>query len=763
MELWSKTAQLAMLQGNSLADTPGAAVLKYKSPWGTGILYIFVEGKGPNVEPACRLIVDAIGREFKANPSRKGSLTSGLTVAIRAAHHELVEENRRSLADQRATASVTCIALRENEFYLAQAGQAVAYARLDGQVSRFPAASSRALPSWSTPLGSDVAVQVSLAHRAVKPGDVILMASCLLATKPVESELPELLALDPATVLRRLQPVFKDEPAFSALAIAFDNLARRGDSSLLLTSRKPAQNGRSPVYAAPPGLREPGSAGVVVGANGRSPQHQTDGDSPPDKGNGRSPLHKAGGALRPLRSLFARGGDGRVPVRQATKSGRHSEGKARASVVKLPQKLRAAVRTAEAEGTSKAAAAAESQKIARASSAKGKSRRSINLRLPLFLAMLLLAGLILWSIVALLSRFGDGQEAARFDRSLSSAALTRERALSAGEIARSRSLLNDADQLVNEALAIKRNDSKARALKQKVLADLAKLNAVVRLPAAKVLTDLAKVEGGAKNLTNLIVEGEDAYILDRGMSRVYQFGIDLASGSLKVGRNTLVAKKGDKVGNSQVGDLVSILWMGQQSPIRPTSNLLLFDSARNLFQFAPGKGVTSLAVRGASAWQNPALALGYNANLYILDPSASQVWRYFPTDDGYNSPMRGLLENADIRDAVDFAIDGEVYVLTRGGNVLKFVGGRAESFNLDQLDKGLANPTAIVASSKSKFVYVLDAGNNRVVVFTKEGKFQRQLVGEALEDSPRSIFVDEERGKIYVLGDKKLYLSELPK
>ncbi|MDO8670708.1 MAG: hypothetical protein Q7O66_04670 [Dehalococcoidia bacterium] len=741
MDVSSKTAQLAILHGGSRNSTPGAGVFDFKSPWGAGTLYVFVEGTGLNLDHACRYIAETIGREFKAS---NRSLTSSLNTAIRTAHQELAGENQRSMPDQRVVAGVTCAVLRDGQVYFAQAGPAVAYARLNGQISRLPEASSRALPSWSTPLGGNDAVHVSFFHHHVQPGDVILMASSMLAATPVESDLPELLALQPDAILLRLGHSLKDATSFSALAVRFEHSTKRSG------------------HTRPLALKEPGPGIEISSSPARASSLSRFGSA---LSRVRLPRVDRDRASKALRSLLIRRSNGKRLV----KTDRTALGRPVARVPKYSPALakdvpKAEVQTKLAKAKVKGKGSGlDGPKTDSLKPLKGRRSRGRSLRLPLFLLMLLMAGLIACSLVTLYNRFTDRQDQDKFESALSSATTTRERALVAGDLARTRSLLNDADHMVNDALFLNKSDAKARTLKQRILADTAKLNAVVRLPNARVLTDLTKVEGGAKNLTNLIVEGEDAYVLDRGTSRVYQFGIDLATGTLKVGRNTFVAKKGDKVGNIQIGDLVSVLWMGQQSPFRPSSNLLLFDSARNLFQFTPGKGLTSLAVRDTGAWQNPALAMGYNANLYILDPSASQIWRYFPTDDGYNSPMRGLLENSDIRDAVDFAIDVDIYVLTRGGNVLKFVGGRYETFDQDQLDKRLTNPTAIVISPASKSVYVLDAGNNRVVVFSKDGKFQRQFVGEALEDNPRSLYVDEARGKIYVLTDKKLYLSDLPK
>jgi hypothetical protein len=62
------------------------------------------------------------------------------------------------------------------------------------------------------------------------------------------------------------------------------------------------------------------------------------------------------------------------------------------------------------------------------------------------------------------------------------------------------------------------------------------------------------------------------------------------------------------------------------------------------------------------------------------------------------------------------------------------------------------------------YVYVADTGNARIIQFTKDGTFVRQFQaqsGESQLDDVRGLFVDETRGRVFVLSGNTLWLAEL--
>ena len=167
----------------------------------------------------------------------------------------------------------------------------------------------------------------------------------------------------------------------------------------------------------------------------------------------------------------------------------------------------------------------------------------------------------------------------------------------------------------------------------------------------------------------------------------------------------------------------------------------------------------------------PVAVSSYFGNFYILDPQANQLLRYLPTTDGYSASPENYFpvdQPVDLTNAVDFAIDGAVYVLFKDGRLNKYQGGLAVEFDVSGLDKPFNNPVAVFTApdEEVQYVYVADAGNQRVVQLEKDGRFVRQFKpreNEAVSFANlQDIFVDEIGGRLYILDSNNLYVANIP-
>ena len=110
------------------------------------------------------------------------------------------------------------------------------------------------------------------------------------------------------------------------------------------------------------------------------------------------------------------------------------------------------------------------------------------------------------------------------------------------------------------------------------------------------------------------------------------------------------------------------------------------------------------------------------------------------------------------------AIVGEIYILYADGRILKFVNGQPAPFELAGLYEPLQNSTALFTSGEAEFLYVADAGNDRIVQLTKEGTFVRQFKageGDAF-DQLKGLFASEQYNRLYFVSGNKLYVTNLP-
>jgi hypothetical protein len=380
-----------------------------------------------------------------------------------------------------------------------------------------------------------------------------------------------------------------------------------------------------------------------------------------------------------------------------------------------------------------------------------KPTRMRMLRPTLMLLLLSLGAAILVGAAWYSRDYVTRRSEARFTDLLERAQMMQQEALIAGDRESTRQQLEEAKGLVDAALAMRRQDAKALALERGLLSDLAKVNAVFELSDLTMVADFTKLIGGAVELSKIIVHESEAYILDKGTGKVYQVSLESAIGQGLIAPEMLSCPS--------ISGVSGILWM-PAGGLRTQGQLIVFDGERNFWEHE-NNGFQPLKVRGVGRWSSLETAAGWQGNLYVLDSRANQVWRYYPTENGYDSEMKGILDSCDLGEAVDSAIDGSVYVLLHSGAILKFTLGRLEDFPQRGIDKPLSTPNAIFCTLDNVFIYVVDAGNQRIVAFRRDGKFQQQLVSEHF-GRLQNIFVDENKGRIYVLSDNKLYIASLP-
>lgn len=160
-------------------------------------VYVIVEPALPGSEEFCEDLKNAIGENFH---KRKVSLTGGLLRALEMAHENLREWNRKSIKDHRVAAGVSCLALHEQEAYLAQVAPASAVLYRAGSV--FPIGPR--IADANEPLGLFDEFRPDFWRFDLEEDDRILVLTPSLAEKLTEVDLSEALALPAEEALPEL-------------------------------------------------------------------------------------------------------------------------------------------------------------------------------------------------------------------------------------------------------------------------------------------------------------------------------------------------------------------------------------------------------------------------------------------------------------------------------------------------------------------------------------------------------------------------------
>ena len=118
--LW--LGQFGIADGKAQEETPWVGVFpdETRGPEASDLLMIVQPATAGSAE-FCAELKEAVGSVFHKS---KVSLTGGLLRALREAHENLREWNRRSLREHWVAAGISCAAVRGNEVYLAQVAPA---------------------------------------------------------------------------------------------------------------------------------------------------------------------------------------------------------------------------------------------------------------------------------------------------------------------------------------------------------------------------------------------------------------------------------------------------------------------------------------------------------------------------------------------------------------------------------------------------------------------------------------------------------------
>ncbi len=225
--LW--VGQFGIVDGQALQETPwvgvyaddaSAALGKGLSAHGvsdrgpdSSDLFLIVEPATPGSEEFCAELKEAVGSVFHKS---KVSLTGGMLRALKAAHENLRDWNRRSIKDHWVAAGISCLAVRGQDAYLAQVSPASAVFYKDGEMSPI----RPQLPDAVEPLGLYDEFWPEFSHFELETGDSLLLLTPGLAESLDQKDLAGSLALPSEEVLPALYRQAHALPDCGALLVA---------------------------------------------------------------------------------------------------------------------------------------------------------------------------------------------------------------------------------------------------------------------------------------------------------------------------------------------------------------------------------------------------------------------------------------------------------------------------------------------------------------------------------------------------------------
>lgn len=329
--------------------------------------------------------------------------------------------------------------------------------------------------------------------------------------------------------------------------------------------------------------------------------------------------------------------------------------------------------------------------------------------------------------------------------------LEQARALAETDPNRARELLLAASRELDQALSLQ-SDDMAEQLRADVQSQLERIERITRLSD---IISVASLPGTADDRRRLIVQGTSAFVLNRQAQVAYRVGL----GDRRI---VELLKSDETLAERLVGPLIDMAWV-PAGGVRSRGAIVVLDSSGTVWQIDVTGEVVPLRIANAEAWRDPRLAGGFAGNFYILDVGLGQIFKYPPTVDGYATPPVKWLSveaDVDLKNVVDMAIDGSIYLLQSDSHMEKLVAGQPAPF--DQPDEfDLGQPIACFARPSINAVFLADTAH--VLQFDNAGVFQRQLLPpEGQWKRLSALWVDERNGRLYAVDDGTLIMATLP-
>lgn len=392
-------------------------------------------------------------------------------------------------------------------------------------------------------------------------------------------------------------------------------------------------------------------------------------------------------------------------------------------------------------------------------------------RLPYALAI---AGVLLLAILAITAGmwYVQGRQRAElFNQYLQGASIQYQAAASTSDENQKRLFLQAADEQLNQAALFFPDHDDIVSMRSQIAEAKAAVNHIQPLMIGFDLPLIA-FDAASREPKRVFVNGLSVFVLDTQIGVLDRYQLDENTGDHLAGDGTPVTlvRSGVDVGGRRVGELANAVW-APASGNRTATGPLVIDSSNQLFGYSEGLGAVNVTLA-----PNPELGLvsdmeNYNGNLYLLDTSKSQYWRYRASGETFENPPEAYFPpeaRVNLSTVIDSAIDGSVWMLNPNGTVFKFFSGTQDAFALDVVDPPLTQAVAMWvndADPPDGRIFIGDAASNRVLVFDKQGKLLSQLmpVGHpGALNTLRSLYVDETNDYLYLLTDSALYQTPLP-
>ena len=307
--------------------------------------------------------------------------------------------------------------------------------------------------------------------------------------------------------------------------------------------------------------------------------------------------------------------------------------------------------------------------------------------------------------------------------------------------------LNDALTELERARALSPENDAAKLLQGQILNLIQTLDAAIAIKDFDATVRLAGLITTPFQPVDIVASSSSIWLHDAAQGRIFVISQDLASEFIEVYRA------------GSVYDSISAGYPMVLTFDSTNERFLLIDQYRQLWSINSKGVVSSLTLRGINEIQDITAIDTFQGNLYLLDASSNEVWRYVPVGKNFDSERSSVLGSVRLYKPSDLFVDSSVYVLD-DVTVRRFAQGVETNNLFEGIDNIPSAMDAMVGASNRELIFLVDRGNGRIIVSEQDGTFAKQYQNPNFSDL-RSIAISDDEDILFVLTGTELNLFRL--
>ncbi|HZY44096.1 MAG TPA: hypothetical protein VFF70_05025 [Anaerolineae bacterium] len=667
----------------------------------TDTLYVLIDLEGK----APAMLIDEMKQHLaRVYWSTPGSVTAALRAAVSSASEWLMTRNVEAASADRLFGGISCAVLRHAEVFSAQAGLANLYVAHQGSIEQFSSRDADPLVA----IGMTRSTDVRFAHAELQPGDVVLLTDARSPKYlPLASISSAIVSVGVEAALRNLE---KLTGSGDLIALVVETVPARDAAA---ARQEPTSEAASPFSVRATAQKTVAATDSVYSSSRSDAKVQS-----------TRPVDDSTQSYEPRPN----------PIGRITQTIGHGFNRSLAALATLMQR------------SLPGPAVSNRSKSKPGFEVSPKIMASIAIGIPIMVAVLVATIYIQGKTQSELQALVVGAQNEMTLAAQANGSEARPHWAAALDQAQRAVHLVGADKTANELLT-------------QAQTQLDKLDNIVRL------TPIVLYNFKSSGPLRLALHNFSIFVLDRSSNELERVTLNTNADGIEGGKPAIVYTSETATDGKKPGNFIDMVWVNATTAQLNSSLMILHRDG--LLQYDLTFGFKSLTL-GIDAVPSGARRLrSFDGNLYLLDPPAKQVWRYRAKDSAYAAAPETYFDqaNADAANAVDMAIDGNVYLISADGRVIKYSQGITNSFKVDGLADPMSTPSIIAVDSEAtnSSVYIVDQASQRIVQLRPDGQFVRQFRANGNEfNSINDLAIDERSSRLYVISAGVLYSVPLP-